>query len=201
MPQQLDRERIAAAALRVLDAQGLGGFTIRGVSDELGVSPMAIYHYVRNKAELVTLLVDRTATQALDLPRSGDWRKDIQVLARFLRKSAMDHPALFDLQQTYRVWSPAIVQVTALWVSCWRASGLPDDKALIAANVSGMAMGGLIWQASRSGDIGDFDPPDFGVKSIAAKVPSVDSGEVFELGVRAIMDGLYAQLSVRGPGV
>ena len=131
--QQLDRERIAAAALRVLDEQGLGGFTIRGVSDELGVSPMAIYHYVRNKAELVTLLIDRTAAQALDLPRSSDWRKDIQALVRFLRKSAIDHPALFDLQQTYRVWSPTILQVMALWVSCWRASGLPEDKALIAA--------------------------------------------------------------------
>ena len=64
-----------------------------------------------------------------------------------------------------------------------------------------MAMGGLVWQASRPGGVGEFDPPDLGMKGMASLMPNLDSDEVFDLGVQAIIEGLHTQLSVRTPGV
>ena len=64
---QLDINRIARAALGILDKEGVAGFTIRNVAADLNVTPMALYHHVRNKAELATLVVEYANK---DLPRS-----------------------------------------------------------------------------------------------------------------------------------
>jgi AcrR family transcriptional regulator len=39
---QLNRDQIGAAAMTVVDAQGVPGFTIRAVADVLRVTPMAL---------------------------------------------------------------------------------------------------------------------------------------------------------------
>jgi len=193
---QLDIERIALGALEVADTKGAAGFTIRAVAEELGVSPMAIYHYVHDKAELVALLIDRMALQAAEVPHGGTWRDNLLSVANFMRRSAMDHPALFELQQAYRVWTPSIYKVVELWMGLWRKSGLPPEKALLAANVSGMAIGGLLWQESQSaGD--DPSLEQFNAFQDASKLLNLglQSGEMFNIGVRAIIEGLYVQLS------
>ena len=47
------REQIAAAALRIADAEGFEAVSMRRVAAELGAGTMTLYHYVRNKDELV----------------------------------------------------------------------------------------------------------------------------------------------------
>ena len=44
------------SCLAVVDEKGLSGFTIRAVADALSASPMALYYYVKNKAELARLV-------------------------------------------------------------------------------------------------------------------------------------------------
>lgn len=49
---------VVAAALRVLDAQGLEGCSMRRVAAELDVQPSALYHHVPNKQSLLALMAD-----------------------------------------------------------------------------------------------------------------------------------------------
>ena len=49
----LREPEIIAAALRLLRAQGTDQFSMRALARELGVSPMALYHYVPSKEELL----------------------------------------------------------------------------------------------------------------------------------------------------
>jgi len=48
-------ERIADAALAVIDAEGLDGLTVRRLAQELGVGTMTLYWYVQNKDEVLDL--------------------------------------------------------------------------------------------------------------------------------------------------
>lgn len=57
-PVPLSREKIAAAAIRLADAHGLDGLSVRKIAKELGVGPMRLYDYVINRSELLDLMVD-----------------------------------------------------------------------------------------------------------------------------------------------
>ena len=61
----LTRERILAAALAVIDRDGLAGFSIRGLGASLGCEPMSVYHYFPSKAHLLDALVDEALASVL----------------------------------------------------------------------------------------------------------------------------------------
>jgi TetR/AcrR family transcriptional regulator, tetracycline repressor protein len=55
----LSREQVVDAALEVMQSQGLNAVSFRSVAGALGVNPMALYTYVRDKDELLALMYDR----------------------------------------------------------------------------------------------------------------------------------------------
>ncbi|MGW5098058.1 TetR/AcrR family transcriptional regulator [Streptomyces nodosus] len=54
----LDQGQIVAAALQMLDAEGLGDFSMRKLATELNVTPMAIYWHVDSKDDVLELALD-----------------------------------------------------------------------------------------------------------------------------------------------
>jgi AcrR family transcriptional regulator len=54
--QPLSREVIIAAALELVDQQGLKRLTMRALGERLGVEAMALYHYFSSKDELLEAL-------------------------------------------------------------------------------------------------------------------------------------------------
>ncbi|MFE2309823.1 TetR/AcrR family transcriptional regulator, partial [Streptomyces sp. NPDC059411] len=57
-PSGLDRDRITAATVRLLDAEGLARFSMRRLAAELGVTAMSLYWYVDTKHDLLELALD-----------------------------------------------------------------------------------------------------------------------------------------------
>ena len=57
----LDRGRIVATGLAIVDKDGAEALTVRRLADALGVSPMSIYWHVTDKAELLRLIGEGTA--------------------------------------------------------------------------------------------------------------------------------------------
>ena len=51
------------AALRIVDAEGLDGLTMRRLGTELDVDPMTIYRYIDGKDELLDLLIGRVRSK------------------------------------------------------------------------------------------------------------------------------------------
>src|SRR5256885_1374820 len=91
----LDPQRIAAAALAVLDERGPAAFTMRAVAEALGVSPMGLYHHVKDKAELAKLVVEAAMSEMpLPEPTNRTWRDDLVEMARWFRRSCTAHPAV-----------------------------------------------------------------------------------------------------------
>ena len=52
------RAEIARAAVEIADGEGFDAVSMRRVARQLGAGTMTLYHYVRNKDELITLMAD-----------------------------------------------------------------------------------------------------------------------------------------------
>lgn len=55
----LTRDEIVDAALHLIRREGIGAVTMRRLADEIGVTPMALYHHIPNKKQLLDLAVNR----------------------------------------------------------------------------------------------------------------------------------------------
>ena len=193
---ELDRDRIATAALAVADAKGAAGFTMRAVAQALGVTPMALYHHVEDKAALAALLVDAAIRRHPLPPPTGVWRDDLWTIARWTRDSRAAHPAVAQIRRAYRVWTGASLEMTERWLGHWRESGLAPDKALLAATSSSLAIVGIVEEESVFRDLARPTDQALAQKPSAREVFEArhDRDAAFELLVRALIDGLHAHL-------
>jgi AcrR family transcriptional regulator len=192
----LDADRIAATALKIADIRGIEGFSMRAVADELHVTPMALYRYVKDKAALAALVVDSTIREH-PLPQSmGDWQKDLLAIARWSRASTLAHPVVGHLRREFNVWTPSMLHMTERWLHLWQQSGLSLNNALLAATTSSMAITGLVheevmFKAMRK--------PDAGTLSFLPNVRALfaakhDPEAQFTLAVQSLIEGLHARL-------
>jgi AcrR family transcriptional regulator len=87
------RAEIAAAALAIADAEGFEAVSMRRVAQRLGAGTMTLYHYVRNKDELVALMVDAVMGELLvpagELP--AEWRPALTQIALRTRDAFRRH--------------------------------------------------------------------------------------------------------------
>jgi AcrR family transcriptional regulator len=97
---RFSREEIAAAAVRIADTEGFEALSMRRLAAELGAGTMTIYHYVKTKDELLTLVNDAVMGELL-LPDGWDqgmgWREAITEIAERTRANLQAHPWIFDI--------------------------------------------------------------------------------------------------------
>ncbi len=94
----LSREQIGQAAVKIADTEGFEAVSMRRVARELRAGTMTLYHYVRNKDELLTLMWNDVMSE-LVIPESeltGDWRHALSKIARASRKTFKEHPWVFE---------------------------------------------------------------------------------------------------------
>jgi TetR/AcrR family transcriptional regulator, tetracycline repressor protein len=101
----LSLDRIVAATLELVDEQGIGAASMRAVSARLGVRPMSLYRYVRDRDELLDAVVERIVNELANDPevqlRPVDgWRPYLSGMARGVRRYALAHPHAFPLVAT-----------------------------------------------------------------------------------------------------
>jgi AcrR family transcriptional regulator len=95
--QPLDRERIVAAALAIVDAEGTEALSLRRLADALGVTPMSLYWHVRDKAELLDLVGEAVLAEIEIPPAKGDWRAQLRDVHLAMLAGFMRHPNTADL--------------------------------------------------------------------------------------------------------
>src|SRR5438132_8885781 len=107
-PLALSRERIAAAAMALVDRDGLEALSTRRLGEELGCEAMSIYHHFPNKAHLMDALVDLMLADARVelLPESG-WLERLRRSAHGFRAMALKHPKFFPYFAVHRLNTPA----------------------------------------------------------------------------------------------
>jgi TetR/AcrR family transcriptional regulator, tetracycline repressor protein len=90
----LTRPRVVRTALCLVDQHGLCALTMRALATELQVSPMALYNHVRDKDELIDLMVDLMLGEVDLSATAGDWATQMRALACSYHQTLTAHPAL-----------------------------------------------------------------------------------------------------------
>jgi AcrR family transcriptional regulator len=137
----MSKDRILAAAKSVLDRDGLPGLTVRKVTDEAGLSPMAMYRHFADKDALLNALMDDGLLAWEGLARSirvSDPIEWLLALGEAFLDFALKEPHRFD---------------AAFFLPAPRARQYPDDFVAGRSPVMAMALV-RIDEARTRGDLG-----------------------------------------------
>ncbi|MEU7046279.1 TetR/AcrR family transcriptional regulator [Streptomyces varsoviensis] len=141
-PAGLDLDRIVAATVRLLDAEGLAKFSMRRLAAELGVTAMSVYWYVDTKDDLLEYAVDAAGAE-LELPEvddeadeadeadedtAADWRDQLRQLAATNRAMLVRHPWVSRLIGEYLNIGPNSMAFATAAQRVVIRSGLPMEQ-------------------------------------------------------------------------
>lgn len=91
---KLDQPRIRAAALALVDAEGLEGLSMRRLAAALAVSPPSLYFHYATKEELLDALTAEVLTDVDTAAFAQGWEAGLRAWARSLRAALAAHPRL-----------------------------------------------------------------------------------------------------------
>jgi TetR/AcrR family transcriptional regulator, tetracycline repressor protein len=186
-PEQLSQDRIIDAALRVAKRVGFDRLTMRALADELGVTPMAAYYYVKSKDELLELVADSVAAARMPLPPDLPWDEQLKLQAFDLFDRLTEYPGLgaFLLE---RPLTPAVRQSYWSGVELFRRAGLDEHEAELAHATYHTFMFGLMGMEYR------FRPVKRGRgRDDQAVVAHASTHEFIEFGLDTLIAGIRAR--------
>ncbi|MCX4451228.1 TetR/AcrR family transcriptional regulator [Streptomyces sp. NPDC087866] len=130
-PPRISREEIIGTARRIVTEGGVNRLTMRRLAAEVGSTPMALYHHVRDKEELLVLLLDDYASRTLRRPElPDDPRERVMAAATAIHEALAACPWIVevltadDLMSTSALWF--VEQIVDGLMEC----GLPLDRAV-----------------------------------------------------------------------
>ncbi len=102
----LTREAVLAAALEIIDRDGVDGLSMRRLARALGRDPMILYRHAPNKAALLDGVTE-TVLARLEVDRADpDWAAQLRVVAHNYRRLVLDHPNVVPLLVTRPLATP-----------------------------------------------------------------------------------------------
>ena len=106
--RQLSAEGILATA-KVMMREGGKIPSIRARATQLGVDAMAIYHYFKNKSELLEAITVSLMQEIVEPDEQLDWKDNIYRLSTSYLTILNDHPGLLETLLTMKSLSPVEV--------------------------------------------------------------------------------------------
>src|ERR1700689_8566 len=151
----LSRARVLGAGVALADEAGLEGFSMRGLAQELGVVPMALYKHVANKDELLDGMVDIVFSEIELPPGDLDWRSAMRVRALSTREALKRHSWAIGMMES-RHPGPANLRNHNAVMGCLRKAGFAFQMAIHAYSIQDAYIYGF---ALREKDLA-FESPD-----------------------------------------
>jgi AcrR family transcriptional regulator len=128
------KEKIAALAIRIADAEGLEAASIRRIAAKLGSGAASLYRYVANKQELFDLMADSVLGEDR-MPRSSrHWRSDLRKAARLYRAMYLRHPWMLTVSGFRMLNGTNLLRWVEFTLSAIDGHGLDIDEMLVLSN-------------------------------------------------------------------
>ena len=216
----LTRDEIVAAAIRLIDEGGLESFSMRRLGTELGSGATSIYWHVRNKDELVDLVLDVIigevhADYAAHVARDAAWREQLAEVARALRRVLLRHRHIAPLLGERPTLGPRALDAAEHVMGILHGAGFDARGASMASGaLINFASGFAIFEARSPGGSGDSPesreltrsviayfaslPADRYPNMLAAARVRITEEQQFEYGLACLLDGITRDLDGRG---
>ncbi|GAA2391312.1 TetR/AcrR family transcriptional regulator [Streptomyces glaucosporus] len=143
---QLTCEHIVAAAVELLDSEGIEALSMRKLGSRLNAAATSLYRHVANKDELIQLAVDDVFGE-LEPPAGAErpqWRATVTRIAADLRAMTLRHPWIApELGQIGLVHiGPNAMRVSSGLLAQFEAAGFPaDEKDRAAGTLTAYVIG------------------------------------------------------------
>ncbi len=203
----LSRDRVLGGAIAVADAAGIDALTMRSLAQQLGVKPMALYHHIAGKEEILDGIVDVVFSE-IDLPPADmGWRAALRHRAMSARRALRRHPWAAPLMESRTSPGPATLRHHDAVIGTLRRGGFTIAMTAHAYSLLDSYIYGFALQEAGL----PFDSPEE-VPAVAESVlaqfsaddyphlaelttgyvlqPGYDYGDEFEFGLDLILDGL-----------
>lgn len=131
-PRSLTSTQIAAAALAVIDRQGLEALSMRTVARQLRIGTMSLYRYVSDRRQLEELVVDLVLDSVDATPPRGSPARKLAVLADRFRVAVSQHQAVVPLLLTHRHRSPSLLRWGEAILGVLTDAGYAGKRRVIA---------------------------------------------------------------------
>lgn len=206
-PPPLTRARTVRAALRLVDEQGLTALTMRALATELKVSPMALYNHVRDKEELLDLMLDLMLGEVDCSAVEGDWVTQLRALASNFHQALSAHRNLVQVYSSRVKIGPNGLRVIERAIGLLLQAGFPPHEAApacltIFTYIVGRHQMGGIMPFSGAAAQKDTDyylalsPEQIpGILTVAAHLGGVHKPGLFEYGLETLLCGLKTKLA------
>lgn len=201
------------------DRGDLSAVTMRAVASALGVEAMSLYNHIANRADLLDAMVDRIFAR-IELPDTGDWRADLQLMARGTRTALRQHPWATGLLDSRRSPGEVTLQHHDHVLRVLGEAGFSPAMSIhVLALVDSYVYGSVIQESSLPFD--DSQGQDDASRKLLEDLPAgrfphlaevartrAELGrdapgpeEEFEFGLQVIMSALHPGMDERQPGI
>jgi AcrR family transcriptional regulator len=205
----LSKERIVAAAIEILDADGESALTFRALAARLATGSGAIYWHVASKNDLLTAATDDVITRVMTEVTSGaEPPETIRAIALGVFDAIDAHPWV-GTQLSREPWQPAILQILEGAGGQLQALGIPERAQFDCASALVNYLLGLAGQyaagarllpretdrtaflATVAAQWAQLDPAQYPfVHQVATQLPGHDDREQFLAGIDLILAGI-----------
>jgi AcrR family transcriptional regulator len=204
----LTREKIVRESLRLLDSEGIAGFSLPKLGRALGTDPTAVYRHFASKDDLVLAVADRLMEESSGDFEPGDcWVNTLTESTRLLRGTYLAHPAAASLSACRTTQGPAEMHIVNIIIGAVLQAGFEGAEA--ATVYRAMGDFALYWagceaaflalpERLQKNDIGAWtsaylaaDRADYPhIWQVRMDLPEVDDDEIFETILSFIIGGL-----------
>ena len=204
-------ERIIAAAIDVVDGDGLDALTVRRLADVLETGSASLYRHVASRDELLVLMVDHVLGEIRFPKRSLSGRARVEGLATELRRVLIDHANLLPALTASPLLGPNAMRGAEIGLADMLEVGF-DPVAAVPGYLAliDYVLGTVYFDTSSAGqgtraaserrELIEALPtesfPTLRANEVEFATPSVD--EVFTFGLVTFLDGLEARFPLTG---
>jgi AcrR family transcriptional regulator len=207
----LTRELLVRESLRLLDKDGVAGFSLPKLGRALGADPTAIYRHFASKDDLILAIAEALIGEgAAGLEPSECWVRTLSEVARRTRRTALAHPAAASITVYRTTQGAAEMRVVEMIISALHQAGFTGKDAAVTYRAFGdfalfwcggeasfLALDEKAQRADREAWTRAYLVADRAlypdIWRIREELPAVKDDEIFETILSLVLDGIRAR--------
>jgi AcrR family transcriptional regulator len=207
----LTRELLVRESLRLLDEDGVAGFSLPKLGRALGADPTAIYRHFASKDDLVLAIAEALIEEGLTgIEPSPCWVQTLRDIAWRARRTCLAHPAAASITISRTTQGPAEMHAVDIVIGALQQAGFAGGQAAViyrafgdfttfwsGAEASFLALDKKAQQNDRDAWTRAYLVADRAVYPsiwrIREELPGVQDDAIFETILSLVLDGIAAR--------